>query len=104
MSIAVSRFPICRHTKTNGRRCQSPALTSSAFCYFHEKLRRTSRQSSGPGLSTNVLYPLRSSKSVQQALAMVLTGIASGRIHHKQSGKMLFALQIAVSNLPQKPR
>jgi len=27
----------CRHIKTNGRRCCSPALRTRAFCYFHEK-------------------------------------------------------------------
>jgi hypothetical protein len=27
----------CRHIRPSGRRCQSPALRSSAFCYYHEK-------------------------------------------------------------------
>ena len=94
-------YPICRHTKTNGRRCGSPALTESAFCYHHQKTRRTrcTTVSSGPGLSTSVLHPLRNANSIQQAIAMVLRGIANGTIHPSKAGKMLFALQTASLNL-----
>jgi hypothetical protein len=34
---------ICRHIKTNGRRCKSPSLGLSAFCYFHSRLLRRHR-------------------------------------------------------------
>ena len=101
MSFAVSEYPICRHTKTNGRRCQSPALTTSAFCYFHQRARRTrmSTIAVGPGRSTNVLYPLHNAHSIQHAVAMVLTGLHGGRIHPKVAGSMLYGLRIAASNL-----
>jgi hypothetical protein len=96
-----SPYPLCRHTKTNGRLCNSPALTGSAFCHFHQKLRRTRRTtlSAGPGLSTNVLHPLHNAQSIQQAIAMVVTGIAANRIHPKTAGKMLYALQMASARL-----
>jgi hypothetical protein len=96
-----SDYPLCRHTKTNGRLCQAPALTTSAFCHRHQKLRRTrpSTIAAGPGLSTQVLYPLRNADSILHAVAMVLTGIASNRIHPKIGGRMLFALQVATSAL-----
>ena len=32
--------PICRHLKTNGFRCQSPALNGETFCYFHLRLHK----------------------------------------------------------------
>jgi hypothetical protein len=97
MNFNDSKYPLCRHTKTNGLRCQSPALSTSAFCYFHHKLRRTRRSTigSGPGLSTHVLHPLRGAHSIQQAINMVFNGICTGQIHAKQAGKMLFALQMA---------
>ena len=97
-----SAVPLCRHTKTNGILCKSPALTDSAFCHFHQKLHRTRRAtiSAGPGLSTNVLHPLHNAQSIQQALAMVMTGVASNRIHPKTAGRMLYALQMAVTRLP----
>jgi hypothetical protein len=33
-------FPICRHLKTNGVRCKSPALNGEPFCYFHLRLHK----------------------------------------------------------------
>jgi hypothetical protein len=33
-------IPICRHLKTNGLRCQSPALNGETFCYFHLRLHK----------------------------------------------------------------
>ena len=101
MSFARCEYPLCRHTKTNGRRCQSPALTTSAFCHHHQKLRRTrgTTLNSGPGLSTHVLHPLRNAQSIQEALAMGLSGIASGRLHPKVAGRMFYALHMARVNL-----
>jgi hydrogenase/urease accessory protein HupE len=101
MPVRKSDYPLCRHTKTNGLQCKSPALTTSAFCYHHQKMRRTrwTTISSGPGLSTNVLHPLRHADSLQQALAMVISGLAAGRIHRKQAGQMIYGIQIAISNL-----
>jgi hypothetical protein len=98
-----SVYPLCRHTKTNGRLCQSPALIDSAFCYHHQKLRRTRRRTlgAGPGLSTNVLHPLRNARSIQQALSMVFSATWTGQIHPKQAGKMLYALQLAAKTLAE---
>lgn len=105
MTICVSEYPICRHTKTNGRRCQSPALTGSAFCYHHQKARRSRRATpgAGPGLSTSVLHPLRNAQTILQATSMVLSGLASNRIHPRTAGKMLYALRIASSRIPTTP-
>ena len=102
MHVRKSEYPLCRHTKTNGLRCKSPALTTSAFCtYHHQKTHRTRRStiSSGPGLSTHVLHPLRNADSIQQAVAMVVSGFATNRIHPKVAGPMLYALQLASSEL-----
>ena len=101
MPVRQSDYPLCRHTKTDGIKCSSPALTTSAFCHHHQKMRRTRARtiSSGPGLSTHVLHPLRNADSIQQALAMVVSALAAGRIHPKPAGQMIYALQIAISNL-----
>lgn len=37
-------YDLCRHIKTNGKVCRSPALTDGSFCYFHRKLRIRQRQ------------------------------------------------------------
>jgi hypothetical protein len=96
-----SQYPLCRHTLTTGRLCQSPAHAESAFCYHHRKLHGARRRitGSGPGLSAHVLHPLRNAEDIQQALAMVLNGIASGRVGYKQGNAMLVALRCASSNL-----
>ena len=93
--MRTTYIPFCRHTKTDGRLCQSAAVTDSAFCYHHQKLRRTRRQSSGPGLSGNVLYPLRNAASIQHALEMVISGLMTGQIHPIKAGRMIYALRVA---------
>lgn len=102
MNFRTSEYPLCRHTKTNGRLCQSPALGASAYCHFHQ--RRSCTRAVGPGFSTNVLHPLRNARSLQEALAMVFSGLASRRIHPKTAGKMLFALQTAAKIVHQPHR
>jgi hypothetical protein len=101
MYVRHSDYPLCHHTKTNGLQCKSPALNTSAFCHHHQKVRRTrmSTVSSGPGLSTHVLHPLHNAHSIQQALAMVVSGLVANTIHPKVAGRMLYALQLAASDL-----
>jgi len=103
MNCRFVEVPLCRHTKTDGRRCKSPALATSAFCHHHQKARRTRpiALSAGPALSTQVLHPLQSRESIQKALAIVVGGLASNQLHPKQAGKMLAALQAASRNLSQ---
>ena len=101
MNTRKSLFPLCRHTKTDGRLCQSPACGASPFCYFHKKLHRTRRAPAidqGLTLSPHVLHPLRNARSVQHALAMVVSGLASGQLRPAQAGKMIYALQLASTN------
>ena len=38
-----SEYALCRHTKTDGRRCQSPALATSAFCHLTSSFCATRR-------------------------------------------------------------
>jgi hypothetical protein len=104
MSIQLSRYPICRHTLTNGHRCKSPAQATSAFCHHHRKLRRTTivvPQSTPLQLNP---HPLRDARSIQQALGLILDGLASGRLAPAPAGKMLYALQLAIADSKTPPR
>jgi len=108
MNIKDSAYPLCRHTKTDGRRCKSPALHTSAFCYFHQKQRRTRRSmiDTGPTLAMTLLETLselRDARTIQRALSLVAQGIASNRIPPSQAGKMLAALELAVRNPNKAP-
>ena len=44
MNTTTAKFAECRHLKTNGRKCQSPALKGGALCFFHSKLQHTHRR------------------------------------------------------------
>jgi len=85
----------CRYIKTNGLKCQSPAMRDSQFCYFHG--RRRIYVSSRPA-STNQklkLPPLNDSASIRAALGKVIRALAAGRIDAKRAGNLLYALQMA---------
>ncbi len=36
-------FLVCRHIKTNGIQCNSPAMKKQPFCYFHDSFRKRTR-------------------------------------------------------------
>lgn len=98
MNRRNSLIPLCRHTKTDGHLCGSPAVTGSAFCYFHGRHRRPAR-SSGPGLHPRYRAALRDRESIQQTLGTVVAGIASGDLRPAQAGRILYALQMGIANL-----
>ena len=123
-----SKFAICRHIKTNGRRCQSPSLTGGALCYFHRNLHHTHRRppTAESLLSTwqeetlqayrgcgedpltiaraypkqNEIHfpPLEDAESVQLATSMLFQAIATGQIHFKRARLLLYTLKIAAIN------
>ena len=124
----ASKFAVCRHLKTNGRRCQSPALTGGALCFFHRNLHQTHRrpptaeklmstwqeetiQSFRDGgedpLAIARAYPkqneiefpaLEDAESVQLATSMLFQAIATGQIHFKRARLLLYTLKIAAIN------
>jgi hypothetical protein len=98
MSIRISRYPVCRHTLTTGRRCKSPALTSSAFCFHHRKLRQARTSSAQPPLFQVAPDALHSPESIQHVLTQVFNGLTSGKLPPRPAGKMLYALQLAVTH------
>ncbi len=57
----------CRHIRTTGRRCNSPALRGQVYCYYHarSRTRHTLREAPQPEL---ILHPLRPHSLGQAAL------------------------------------
>src|ERR1017187_6106265 len=128
MNAKDSKFAVCRHVKTNGRRCQSPALTGGALFYFHRNLHRAHRRPltaeklvstwqeetlqafRGGGedpLAIARTYPqqndinfppLEDAVSVQLATSMLFQAIATGSIHFKRARMLLYTLKIACIN------
>lgn len=115
MPISADHYRICSYTRTNGRRCQSPAVDLSAFCFFHLRTRRrrpvassridarTLRPETVEYLRcycANALASLSARQTtergaIQIALAAVLNGLASGQIPRRDAGRLLNALQTA---------
>jgi hypothetical protein len=97
-------YELCRQIKTNGRRCQSPALSDENWCFFHHRLhfrRRALRTSSAPKSAINrtlLIPPIEDREAVQVALSLVIEGVAGGRIDEKLARVLLHGLQIASRN------
>src|SRR6202035_5481683 len=95
---------LCRHIKTDGRRCKSPSLTGGIWCYFHSRLhRRHTRPNQaarghlipGPHIE---LAALEDRESVQAALSVVINALATGNLDVKRATALLYGLQLASSN------
>lgn len=98
-----SAYALCRHTKTNGYLCQSPAMTTSAFCYHHQRIRRTRRTTItvapvAPAPVPFNMPPLVSASAIQQAISAVLNAIGDGRLKPRQARIMLNMIRMASSN------
>ncbi len=131
-----SSYETCRHVKTNGTLCQSPALANEQLCFFHHRdSQRRSRLNNAldhkrstlarwgtpDGLcqSPAMAKPfddhaaallhaldlplLEDAFAIQVAITNVMRALATQQIDHRSAGLLLYALQIASSNLKQIP-
>ena len=111
----------CAHVKTNGAICAAPALRENQLCYYHHRdsLRQVVfQQARQLKLSKDFAdYPLQQEQlnpeilealelpalddpaAIQVALTSVYRAILSGHIDTKRAGLVLYALQIAASNI-----
>ena len=116
----------CRHIKTNGKRCQSPSLGLSAFCYFHSRLHRRHRHlvenssalaEPNPNPATSAsgapeylpssatqnpieldLPPVEDAESIQVSISLLIAALARNRIDPKRAAVLLYGLQLASTN------
>ena len=97
------RARTCDYVKPNGNLCGSLALRGRDYCHFHvtsvQRQRRAETQraiAEGPPLE---LPPLEDISSVQIALMQVMNGLLQRRISDRTGGQLLYALQLARTNL-----
>ncbi len=96
--IIPKEVPRCRHIKTDGVRCGSPALRDKPFCFFHDRMRR--RQLQPRRRKPDLEFPvLEDASAVQVALMQVIQAIADRKLDSKTAGLLLYALQTASYNL-----
>ena len=93
----------CRHVRTNGTQCGSPALKGKELCFYHEQNRPRAvelyidgeRYSDG-----SIMLPVfEDAHSIQTVIRTVVQLMLSRRIERKDAGLLLYALQIASGNL-----
>jgi hypothetical protein len=95
--------PRCQHIKTNGTQCGSPALKDNQFCYYHQQCRTVTFNYRGMyrdySASEVHLPAFEDVHSIQFTLRQVTELILRHKIDLKEAGLILYALQIASSNL-----
>ncbi len=103
----MASYPIeirrCRHVKTNGTQCGSPALKGKELCYYHEQNRPVPAELylDGERYSDGqiMLPPFEDAHSIQTVIRQVVQLMLTRRIERKDAGLLLYALQIACGNL-----
>ena len=101
----------CQHIKIGGTQCGSPALRGETFCYYHRQYRplKVECYSDGEYATGEIVLPeFEDATSIQFVLRQVTQMLLQKRIERKTAGLILYALQIASSNLKrmeaEKPR
>lgn len=95
----------CDYVKPNGEFCGTPPLQGRDYCHWHLSCvgRRVKADKQEVTLEYTVapldLPPLEDANSVQVAIMQVMDALLRHRIGPKISGQLLYALQIASSNL-----
>ena len=86
-------IPRCEHIHLTGMRCGSPALRGQSHCYYHTEVCRER-----PVTAANI-PALDHALNIQQTTRDLMTQIIAGHLDTKRCGLLLYALQIASSNM-----
>lgn len=93
-------YQACRHIKSSGLRCQSPAMRGHSFCYFHARAHKRTRSADDQEFSFPVPEDFA---AIQESIGKVLDSIANERMNPSQSSQILRGLQIAMQTIPRTP-
>jgi hypothetical protein len=94
--------PRCRHIKVNGTQCGSPALRHENFCFYHQQDRPLPVECyfDGPYATGEITLPyFEDAHSIQTVIRQVVQMVLQKRLERKTASLLLYALQIASSNL-----
>jgi hypothetical protein len=99
-------YRLCRHIKTNGLQCHSPALEDGLWCYFHHRLHGRHERYRPTEATRGYLIPgqhieltaLEDRESVQVALSVVINALATGQLDIRRATALLYGLQLASHN------
>jgi hypothetical protein len=97
--MSTYTVPSCQQIKKDGSQCGSPALRNQSFCYHHNG--RRSAQFPPPSF---FLPLLEDASSIQRALSRICDHLLNRRLDPKKAGVLLYAAQLACSNLTRENR
>jgi hypothetical protein len=93
----------CLHIMVDGAHCGSPAMRCHRFCYHHKPPARTNPRAQRRPRTQQPQLSVRATPSrgreLHTGLAQVMRLLAAGQIDRKRANLMLYALQIATTNL-----
>jgi hypothetical protein len=103
----MASYPIeirrCRHVKTNGTQCGSPAVKGKELCFYHERNRPQPVELYMDGeryCDGQIVLPVfEDAHSIQTVIRQVVQLMLTRRTERKDAGLLLYALQIASGNL-----
>ena len=95
----------CRHIFTDGHRSATPGLRGEHFCYYHHTTRKPiANPKQRRSRRTTFHLPLPEDRSaVQHSIGQIIQRLAANDLDPRRAGLLLYALQIASSNLPKDP-
>ena len=89
------QYLLCRHIKTNGLRCGSPALRGHQFCYYHSKTHSIGTEPSHTRFLPLQLPAPEDPAAIQLSVAIINNAILTGRIDLKKATTLFMGLKIA---------
>ncbi len=98
-SLAAAR---CQHIKVSGIQCGSPALRKKSYCFCHQQNRPLTVEcySEGEYATGEIKLPVfEDAHSIQTVIRQVVQMVLQKRIEQKTASLLLYALQLASSNL-----
>ncbi len=104
MSSSSDRYSdqACEQIKLDGEPCRSAALRGKKFCYYHLHSGPPPKEVSNPGIIPQVQFHLPlldDATSIQATISLVCEHLLHRRLEPKKAGILLYALQVASSNL-----
>ena len=98
-SFAAAR---CQHIKVSGIQCGSPALRNKTFCFYHQQNRPVTVECyyDGGYATGEINLPVfEDAHSIQTVIRQVVQMVLQKRLERKAASLLLYALQLASSNL-----
>jgi len=99
-SLAAAR---CRHIKVSGTQCGSPALRKKSFCFYHQQNRPLTVDcyyNPEEYATGEIALPVfEDAHSIQTVIRQIVQMVLQKRLERKTASTLLYALQIASSNL-----